>query len=133
MEYWGSRRSPVLTTKGVCSSSQPYASAAGIKFLSAGGTAADAAVAMAAVLNVVEPCCTGIGGDSFALFYDKQSPLPERVSCFLGNGKSPENLTLDYVLGSVAGRSVILFDISNHIITWISERRKGMQLTPLVD
>jgi gamma-glutamyltranspeptidase/glutathione hydrolase len=50
-------------------SSQPLATAAAIEILGVGGTAADAAVAAAATLCVVEPRATGIGGDVFALFW----------------------------------------------------------------
>ena len=41
-------------TKGIATCSQPLASAAGLKILQAGGNAADAAIAMAAALNVTE-------------------------------------------------------------------------------
>ena len=47
-----SRRSVVHSTKGIISSTQPLANEAGYKILAKGGNAADAAVAVAAALNV---------------------------------------------------------------------------------
>ncbi|CAK0786946.1 hypothetical protein CVIRNUC_010160 [Coccomyxa viridis] len=89
-----SRRSPVLGTRGMVASSQPLASEAGMRILQQGGNAADAAVAMAAALNVTEPCSTGIGGDAFCLFFEASS---KKVTAMLGCGRSPAGLTLEEV------------------------------------
>jgi gamma-glutamyltranspeptidase / glutathione hydrolase len=72
--------------------SQPLAVAAGVEILSKGGNAADAAVAVAAALNVTEPTSTGIGGDMFALFFDGRS---QQVSALNGSGRAPAALTLE--------------------------------------
>ncbi|WVQ82801.1 gamma-glutamyltransferase [Cryptococcus sp. DSM 104549] len=85
------RRSTVFSTKGVVCSSQPLASEAGLSILRQGGNAADAGIAMAAALNVVEPCNTGIGGDVFALFY---SASTRSVHALNGSGRSPAALSL---------------------------------------
>lgn len=81
---FNSRRSDVHATHGMVSSSQPLASQIGLDILKKGGNAADAAVAVAASLNVTEPTSTGIGGDAFCLFY---SAKEKKVYGLNGSGR----------------------------------------------
>ena len=81
-----SRRSPVVATNGAVATSQPLAAQAGLRMLQDGGNAADAAVAASAVLAVVEPMSTGLGGDLFALIW---SAGERTAHAFNGSGRSP--------------------------------------------
>ncbi len=87
-----SNRSPVLARRGMVASSQPLASQAGLAILMQGGNAADAAVAVAAALNVTEPYSTGLGGDCFALFYQASTG---KVTAINGSGRAPAGLSID--------------------------------------
>jgi gamma-glutamyltranspeptidase/glutathione hydrolase len=87
-----SRRSSVYGLGGMVATSQPLAVAAGIKILSQGGNAADAAIATAAALNVSEPTSTGLGGDCFALYYEAASG---QITALNGSGRAPAALSLE--------------------------------------
>ena len=130
-----SRRSPVLCTHGCAASSQPLASEIGLRVLRAGGNAADACVAMAAALNVAEPCMTGIGGDAFCLFFDAKS---KSVRGLNGSGRCPAALDLAAV--RAAGQTAAALDAASvHCITtpgaaaaWVDTMERFGRL-PLAD
>ncbi len=91
------KRSMVLGTRGVVATSQPLASQAGLDILKQGGNAVDAAVAAAAVLNVVEPMSTGIGGDAFILIYLAKQ---KKLLALNASGRSPYEMTREKILES---------------------------------
>jgi len=76
-------------------SSQPLATQAGIEIIRKGGNAIDAAVATAAVLDVVEPFSTGCGGDAFTLIHLPGSTKPLSYN---GSGKSGSLVSLQDLL-----------------------------------
>lgn len=91
---FNSHRAPVLGRNGMVATSQPLAVAAGLEILAQGGNAADAAVAIAAALNVTEPTSTGIGGDAFALYFQADSG---QVAALNASGRAPQALTLEHL------------------------------------
>src|SRR5712692_1646971 len=85
-------RSPVLTRRGMVAAGHPLASAAGVRVLTGGGNAVDAAVATAAVLGVVQPMMSGLGGDTFMLVY---RPAERKVHALNSSGIAPYAATLE--------------------------------------
>ncbi|MHA2352654.1 MAG: gamma-glutamyltransferase [Candidatus Thorarchaeota archaeon] len=88
-------RSDVIAREGVVASSQPLATQAGLDIIRKGGNAVDAAVATAAVLDLVEPFSTGCGGDAFTLIHlaGQSQPLS-----YNGSGRSGSLVTLQDLL-----------------------------------
>jgi gamma-glutamyltranspeptidase/glutathione hydrolase len=86
-------RSVVRASHGMVATSQPLASQVGIDVLKRGGNAADAAIAVAAVLNVTEPHMTGIGGDVFVMIYSSKKKKLEGLNA---SGRAPRALNLGY-------------------------------------
>ena len=89
----GQGRSMVLAQRGLVATDHPLASAAGLRVLEGGGNAIDAAVCTGAVLGVVTPMMTGIGGDSFILYYQADRG---RVVALNGSGAAPRAATPEY-------------------------------------
>src|ERR1700694_5763565 len=86
-------RSVVRAEHGMVATSQPLASQVGLDVLKRGGNAVDAAIAMAAILNVTEPMMTGVGGDMFALVYWSKTGELKGLNA---SGRAPRALNLDY-------------------------------------
>ncbi len=86
-------RSEVITRNGMAATSQPLATQVALDILKKGGNAIDAAIAANAVLGVVEPTGSGIGGDLFAIIWsaDKQKLFGLNAS-----GRSPRSLKYEY-------------------------------------
>jgi len=88
----GGTRSAVRAMNGMIATSQPLASAAGLRILQQGGNAIDAAIAAAAVLCVVEPMMVSPGGDLFAIVWDAKR---KELKGLNASGRAPRALNID--------------------------------------
>jgi len=111
---WNDPPAAVTSTSAMVVAAHPLASRAGAKMIESGGSAADAAVAVQAMLTLVEPQSSGIGGGAFLLYYDGESgaleawdgretaPVTATSELFL----EPDGEPLGFFEAVVGGRSV---------------------------
>ncbi len=90
-------RTKAVTAQEMVVSANPLASQAGAQVLRDGGNAIDAAIATEAVLGLVEPQATGIGGGGFLLYYDAAA---KRVTSFDARETAPAAATQSYLLNA---------------------------------
>jgi gamma-glutamyltranspeptidase/glutathione hydrolase len=93
---WAPWSQPAALAKShMVAAANPYAVEAGLKILRVGGTAADAAIAVQLVLNVVEPQSSGLGGGAFALHWASPTKL---LKSYDGRETAPSAATADRFL-----------------------------------
>ena len=80
-----------LFARNVVSTSHPLAAQAGLKMLSCGGNAVDAAIAAAAAMTIVEPVSNGLGSDAFCILWDGKA-----LHGLNASGRAPASWTADY-------------------------------------
>ena len=85
-----SQRLPIFG-RNVVATSHPLAAQAGLRMLQRGGNAADAAIAAAAVMTVVEPVSNGLGSDAFCLLWDGHE-----LHGLNASGRAPQAWTPEY-------------------------------------
>jgi gamma-glutamyltranspeptidase/glutathione hydrolase len=88
-------RSTVHAQNAMVATSHPEAALVAIEVMREGGTAADAAVAACALLGVIEPQSTGIGGDCFALIQPRGEG---KITAYNGSGRAPMAATAEWYL-----------------------------------
>jgi gamma-glutamyltranspeptidase/glutathione hydrolase len=86
-------RSEIIAPHAMAATSQPLATQVALDILKAGGNAVDAAIAANAMLGLMEPTGSGIGGDLFAMVWDADTG---RLLGLNGSGRSPAALELEY-------------------------------------
>ena len=87
-------RSEVIAQHGMAATSQPLATQVALDILKKGGNAIDAAIAANAVLGLVEPTGSGVGGDLFAIIWSADKG---KLFGLNASGRSPRTLTLEYL------------------------------------
>jgi gamma-glutamyltranspeptidase / glutathione hydrolase len=114
---FAAHRPVVYGRNGMVCAGHPLAAQAGISTLQRGGNAADAAIAVAAALNVVEPHMSGMGGDGFALVYQRASG---RFAVMNATGPAPRAATrAAYQQGGIPSKGIRSVSVPGLVDGWL--------------
>ncbi len=119
---YGSYRPVVMGRNGMVCSGHPLASQAGISVLQRGGNAVDAATAVAAALNVVEPQMSGIGGDGFIMVYWKRTGETRVINA---TGAAPYAATRErYLTEGIPMKGILSVSVPGLLDGWMAAHQK---------
>lgn len=144
-------RSTVYAPNGVIATSQPLATSAGLAVLQRGGNAIDAAVVAAAVLTVVEPNMTGVGGDLFAMVWSARdktlhglnatgrsgSLMTRETLAARGRTRVSQGIEAVTIPGSLSGWAALLekfgtLTLAEALAPAIAIAEQGFPVTPII-
>ena len=113
----GPRRGALRGANACVIADHPLAAAAGWRALLDGGSAADAAVAAAATLTVVQPYMSHLGGDTFAMVYDAASGAVEALN---SSGPAPAGASAEAyrALGGVPDTGALAVTVPGCVAGW---------------
>ena len=128
-----SNRPVVMGRNGMVSSGHPLASQAGMAILQKGGNAVDAAIAIAAALNVVEPNMSGIGGDGYIMVYNREA---RKIDICNATGAAPYGASLErFQASGIPIKGVLSTSVPGLLDGWMSahQRYGSLSLGQLFD
>lgn len=120
-----SSRSDVIARGGIVASSHSLAVTAGLEILRKGGTAYDAAIATSAVLAVVEPSSSHLGGDAFVISHRKKD---QENLAFNGSGEAPHGAVRENFTDQIPLHGYKSATVPGLVSTWFAIHEYGGSL-----
>ena len=122
-----SHRPVVMGRRGMVCAGHPLAAEAGVAILRRGGNAVDAAIAVAACLNVVEPMMSGIGGDGFIMVYSRAEG---RVRVVNATGPAPLAATRErYARDGIPQKGALSVSVPALLHGWLDAHEAAGRLS----
>ncbi len=126
---YSAHRPVVMGRNGMVCAGHPLAAQAGVSILQKGGNAVDAAIATAAVLNVVEPLMSGIGGDGFIMTYRAED---DSLRVCNGTGAAPYGATLERYRRGIPMKGILSVSVPGLLNAWL-DTHAAYGTLPLAD
>ena len=122
-------RAVVHSKNGGVAASQPLAVSAALNILQRGGSCIDAGIAASAVLNVVEPSCSHLGGDAFLVVHNAKT---RKNIAFNGSGEAPHDATAAEFAAGISAHGFRAGTVPGLVSTWF-EAHKSFGRLPMAE